>query len=107
MSFEIKGLQEFQKKLHDLSERAKKLDGQHFVSLSELFNESFLLKYTNFKSIADMFEKGGFKVENQDDLKAIPDDKWDAFIRSNTQFQNWKEMQQKAVLEWGKKKLGF
>ena len=108
MSVEIKGgLGEFQKRLKELAESSKRLAGQHNISLSELFNESFLLSYTRFKSVADMFEKSGYKVISQDDFKAIPEDKWDNFIRSHTQFQNWKEMQQKAVMEWAKKKLGF
>jgi hypothetical protein len=107
MSFEIKGLQELQNKLQGLSRRAQQLDGEHSVSFSELFNKSFLQQYTRFSSISEMFEKSGFKVENKDDFKAIPDDKWDEFIQAHTQFKNWKEMQQKAAAVWTKNKLGL
>ena len=107
MSIKITGLSELQDKLRNLSDNAKALNGQHNVRFSEIFSVSFLQRYTQFGSIDEMFAKSGFKVQTQDDFKAIPDDQWDTFISSHTQFKNWAEMKSKASAEWAKQKLGL
>jgi hypothetical protein len=107
MGFEIKGLDEFQRKLTDLGDRARQLDGDHEVPLSELLHRSFMSGCSRFGSLEEMFQASGFEVNSPDDFKAIPDDKWDVFIKNNTSFGSWREMLDAAVRGWTVKKLGL
>lgn len=107
MSFKITGLKEFQKKLDDLERKAKALHGEHEVSFAELFNVSFMRQYTNFDSMDALIEAGGFKVDNADDFKAIPEQEWDDHISKTTRFGNWQEMMEQASTDWAKKQLGL
>lgn len=107
MTFKITGLKEFQKKLEDLERKAEALHGEHKVSFAELFNVSFMRRYTNFDSMEALIEAGGFKVEMADDFKAIPDQEWDKHIAKTTRFANWQEMMKQASAEWAKKQLGL
>jgi hypothetical protein len=105
--FKISGLDELQNKLSNLADKARELDGQHNVPISELLTADFLAKHTQFLSANDLFEASGFKVESTDDFKAIPDDKWDEFIRSVSSFANWQAMLASAGEEWAVKQLGL
>ncbi len=107
MSFKITGLDKLQKKLSDLQKNAEALDGEHQVSFSELFNSSFMQRYTNFASIEALIDAGGFQVETPEDFKAIPDDDWDKHIAKTTKFSNWQEMMNEAASEWAKNQLGL
>ncbi|MDV7604327.1 hypothetical protein R4610_06530 [Acinetobacter baumannii] len=102
MSFKITGDLSGLKKL---TENAKKLDGEQQVSLGTLFNEGFLQANTDFKSIDDLFEKAGFKVETEEDFAAIPQEDIDAFVCENTKFESFTDMQQQAMTEYVRKQL--
>jgi hypothetical protein len=107
MSIKITGLDKLQKQLNDLQRKAEAIDGKHQVPFGELFNTSFMRRYTNFDSIDALIKAGCFKVETMDDLSAIPDDLWDAHIAKTTRFANWQEMMEGAGAEWAKKQLGL
>lgn len=91
--------------LKNLTENAKKLEGEQQLSLGTLFNEGFLLANTNFESIDDLFEKAGFKVETEEDFAAIPQEDIDVFVRENTKFESFTDMQQQAMAEYVRKQL--
>jgi len=110
MSFidlEISGLEELQKRLGDLAKGVEELDGEHRVTFNELFPPDFMKRYTTFESIDVMVKASGYKVENAEDFKAIPDTAWDSFVRQRTKFDNWGDMQAKAGEEWAAKRLGL
>jgi hypothetical protein len=107
LKIETTGLDELQKKLSDLADKAQMLDGQHHVPVSELLTVSFLSKHTRFSSANDLFAASGYKVETKEDFAAIPDDKWDDFIRSISSFVSWEAMLGAAGKEWATKQLGF
>ncbi|MFB0725015.1 hypothetical protein ACEU6F_04975 [Aeromonas salmonicida] len=107
MSFEIKGLKELQKKLGYLAKSAEALDGQHQVPLTDLLNPAFISSCSKFSSVEELFDASGFKIESTEDFKAIPDAEWDSFIKSNTTYENWLEMQTSAAAQWTKSKLGL
>ncbi len=102
----IEGLDKLKKKLKDIGDKAKELDGQD-VPISELLTSSFLTKYTHFSSIDELLQASGFKVESRDDFKAIPDDKWDEYIHPISNFKGWQDMINKATEEWTARKLGI
>jgi hypothetical protein len=103
----ITGLDELMKSLEDLRKRARALNGEHNVPLTELLDPTFVSKHTRFATAEEMFEASGFKIESEEDFAAIPDDKWDEFIRSVSSFSNWRAMLKQAAAEWTGKKLGL
>ena len=106
MTFEIKGLEEAEKKLKKLSEDAEKLDGQS-VPLSEVLTDDFIQENSTFDSLDNLIKASGFTVESQEDFEAIPDDRWDDFISKNTNFDSWQEMINSAGAIYAKNKLGL
>jgi len=103
MGIRITGLDEFQRKLERLSRNAQNVSGP--VTLDDLFPPEFMHRYTDFPTIQAMADASGFKVESQQDLEAIPDADWDAFVRSHTRFQTWQDMQAKGGEEYVVRRL--
>jgi hypothetical protein len=104
----IEGLDEVQRNLQRLQDRAKALDGTHNVPVTELLTPGFMREHVpGFSSLEEWFKKSGFKIESPEDFKAIPDADWDAYVRSSTSFSNWQEMLTAAGAQYvGKKLLG-
>lgn len=94
------GLEKLRRNLNDLSRKKT-------ISFGELYSPGFMKKYTNAASIDEFFSKSGFKVETIDDFKAIPDDKFDEYVRASTSFSSWHEMEEKAYEEYIRKALDF
>ncbi|MFJ3483831.1 hypothetical protein ACIPL1_10685 [Pseudomonas sp. NPDC090202] len=91
--------------LKRISENAQALDGTTPVLFLEIMSPEFISSVSRFDSF-DSFAKGaGYTVVTDDDLKAIPDEPWDEFIRSETSFENWTEMQKAGGAEYLKRKL--
>jgi hypothetical protein len=98
----IHGVDEAIRKLDQLAKKAEALDGQHDVPLNELMPDSFVRRYTDYQSLQAMVDAGG--IDTSDDLHG---EDWNNFVASHSRFGGWKEMQNKAVAEWTKKKLGL
>ena len=103
----ITGLDEVQKKLTDIQKNMQELNEVQRIPLSELFTDNFVIKHTQFSSLFDLFENSGFSVKSDEDLAAIPDDKWDEYIRSISVFDCWESMLSVAAKEWTARRLGF
>lgn len=101
----VKGLKELSRDLKKLSSKMKELDGTHSVSMGELLNSGFISKHTRFVDLNELFKAGGFEFETEDEFKAIPQEKVDAFIAKESQFNDWQSMIQAAGGEWVKKQL--
>ncbi|MDQ8951733.1 hypothetical protein RFH42_02005 [Acinetobacter rudis] len=67
------------------------------TTLGEIISEEFLKEHTCFESINDLFKKAGFDVQTEDDLKAVPQEELDIFVKKNTKFASFAELQQYAV----------
>jgi len=93
IKFDLEGLNRLQREI-------KRIPKQQEVSFEKLFSESFMSRYTKFKSINEMVDKSPFKVENEEDFKNIPDLEWDKYVKENTSFHNWEEMLSKAGEEY-------
>ena len=105
MGIKITGLDEIQRKLKELGHRAELLSGTHDVPMSQLLRSEFMLLNTDFESVESMFRASGYRIESQVDLAAIPDEPWDAFVRSRTRFGSWREMLAAATREYVKRRL--
>ncbi len=107
MGAKITGFDEFQKSLDDLVKRIESVSGENEILLSELLTTDFMNDNTQFNSLDEMFEKSGFTIASKEDLENIPDNEWNLFISSNTQFQTWDELLANAAEQWLCKKIGF
>lgn len=105
--FDDGGLKDLEKRVNELDRKQKENGGSVNVPFTELFNDKFMVKYTSFKTLDELFEKSGFKVESQEDFKNIPDAEWDIFIKENTKFSSWEEMYSEAATKYVATQLGF
>lgn len=92
------------KKLAQLDREEKRADARD-VPLNTLLTPAFISKNTCFADVDEMFQASGFHIESQADFEAIPEDQWNAFIRSNSDFPDWESMLGAAGGEWATGKL--
>lgn len=92
--------------LDRLKKNIEDLGNTKTVTLGELMNPAFIAAHSKFSDLDSLFAASGFKIDNAEDFKAIPDEDWDAFISANTDFSDWKEMQHRAHSDWVKSKMG-
>ena len=92
-------------KLKKLQRDIKKLEGKNTIPFNEMFNDSFLRKYSKFENHEDFINREIFKT--YDSLEDIPDDEMDKFISENSKFDTWEKFLGKASEEYVAKKLGF
>lgn len=104
MSFKIKGMKELERKLSQLSNSAKSLEGTNEVPLVELFSSAFMRKNTKFTSFEEFADNSSFDFT---DLNSIPEKSLDQFVGETTKFSKWEEMLTKASEEWTLKQLGL
>lgn len=93
----IKITSNFDKVAKAIEKKAKQASGP--VSFAELFNSSFMAKYTDFKTFEELLSFGGYVVNSKEDFEAIPDVEFDKLISKKTKFTSWKEMYTRAAKE--------
>ena len=82
----------------NLEKVAEGRGNQQAVSYVDLFNPMFMQKNTNFTTI-DVFVKELGLKEFQD-IESVAQDVIDNFVKKETKFENWQEMQQRAVSDY-------
>jgi hypothetical protein len=95
MSFEIKGINELQNKLDQISNNLEKNSNK--VSFEKLFTGQFMRNYTSFATFNEFLNDGGFIVKSSEDFLAIPDNELDNNINKTTKFSSWEEMSSEAT----------
>lgn len=101
------GLEEVSNALEQLEQKAGEMCNGAEVSFGELFTESFMVEFTDFLSIDDLFEAGGFRVDSNEDLDAIPEDVLNAHISKVTRFDSFQAMLNEAGAQYVLRQLGF
>ena len=91
MSFEIKGLDDFTKKLSDIADVAKELTDKE-IPLEELFTAEFLCDNTDFDDIQELLDMEGDMDEN---------------VQEHSCFRSWEDMKSAALEAYALKKLGY
>ena len=91
--------------LKKLTSNAKNLKDQNQTKFGDIVTKEFIQSNTNFESLDDLFEKAGFKVETEEDIEAVPQEELDNFIRENTKFKGFSDLQVEAVTEFARKQL--
>lgn len=107
MKFKMDGFDDLNKKLNQMQQAAKEMEKGEEVSFDVLFNQSFMVKNTQFNSFDELLKAGNFVVNSTEDFEAIPDNEFDQYIAKSTQFDNWEDMRNTAATDYAAKKLGF
>lgn len=102
-----KDLKNLKKEIKKMAAESEKLEKSQKITFETLFTPAFMRSYTNAESFKELLVAGGFSVENQEDLEAIPEEELDRYIQDVTTFSSWSEMQAVAGNEYVIKKLGF
>lgn len=100
-----RGVRELTRKTRDLERRASELSGTRSIPLTDLLCSEFLLKYTDFGSVEELFRAGGHEVESQEDFERISDEERDQLARNHTQFSTWDDLIGTAAREWTEREL--
>ena len=80
---------------------AKSNEGvQNPVSLEMLFHETFMSRYSSFKSFHEFLRKGNFDAKTLEDIGNIPEELFDRHVDRETDFGSWKSMLDRANKEY-------
>ncbi|WP_147369776.1 hypothetical protein [Bombilactobacillus bombi] len=102
---ELNGFDELSEKLNKLQENAEKLSKNNSIEFDKLFTKSFMTTHTSFSSIDELLKSAG--IHNNEEFEKYPSDKFDLFIKSNTNFNSWDDMLDSATSLFVKNQLGF
>lgn len=84
-----------QKEIKQKLEKLAKNNPNPAVSYLALFSPEFMQKYTDFASIE--FFLSNLKIKDFTDIENINKKQLDNFVKKNTNFKTWLEMQQAAI----------
>lgn len=82
----------------NLEKVAEERGDQQAVSYQDLFSPMFMQKNTSFATIDVFVRELGLKDFQK--IEKIDDKVIDDFVKKETKFNNWQEMQQRAVSEY-------
>lgn len=94
----------FEDLLEDLQGQKTVQEDTNHVSLTQLCNNAFMRKHSNFENFADFLEKGNFQVETEEDINNVPDELFDRHVDRETKFSNWQSMLSAANQEYAEGK---
>lgn len=92
IKIDMSGLEKLKKNVDELSRGIS-------VKWTDLYDAEFMQKHTQSTDFASFVAASGFKAETVEELKAIPDEPWDEYVRTNSDFSSWEEMQYAAGKE--------
>ena len=75
------------------------------VDFSELFDRSFMRRFTHCRSFERFLAAGRFRVRSQAEFEALPEEEMDAYVRRATRFGSWKEMLDTATDLYARRQL--
>lgn len=82
----------------NLEKVAEERGDQQAVSYQDLFSPMFMQKNTSFATIDVFVREIGLK--DFQEIEKIDDKVIDDFVKKETKFNNWQEMQQRAVSKY-------
>lgn len=107
MKIRVDGVDEVQKNLEKILNKAKEIEGKNEVPLIELLPDSFIKRYTCFETTQD-FVDACEKLLDVDFLSIDEnDEEFNQMINEKTSFDNWNGMIREATAQWVGKRLRF
>ncbi len=62
------------------------------VDFEDLFDKSFMRKYTIYRTFEKFLQGGKFRITSQQDFEDLPEVQMDKHVAKTTRFGSWKEM---------------
>lgn len=62
------------------------------VDFEDLFDTSFMRRYTRYRSFEKFLAGGRFDIKSQKDFEDLPEELMDAHVKKTTKFSSWQEM---------------
>ncbi|MFA6849165.1 MAG: hypothetical protein WCS30_02350 [Selenomonadaceae bacterium] len=62
------------------------------VDFKDVFNTSFMRKYSHYKSFEKFLQGGKFNIKSQKDFEMLPEEQMDQHVKKHTIFSSWQEM---------------
>ncbi|WP_338544707.1 hypothetical protein V6W80_15145 [Pseudomonas benzopyrenica] len=95
---DFSGIKQLQQNLSEIASTTQ-------VPFLDLMSPSFISAHSRFDNFDSFARAAGYEVSTQEDLLAIPDEPWDEFVRQETSFADWNEMQHRALGQYLQAKL--
>lgn len=73
---------------------------QNKIPFRDALTDSFMRRYTDFTSYEAFFDESPWAWDTPRLFQAIPDDALSAYVADHTHFSSWREMEDKATLQW-------
>ena len=105
--FSVTGIDEFEKELKTISNKAEKFGKKKQHSYNKVFNSTFLKKHTKFSSFKKMMEASNFDCSTQEKFDSIPKEDLDKFIQSISRYRSFDNMLKAASEDYLVKELGL
>lgn len=75
------------------------------VTYQGLFNPAFLQANSKWNSMDDIIWRSGFGIVNLAEVENVNMDKWNEYVRKNTEMDTWYDFGKLAMIEWMKAQL--
>lgn len=62
------------------------------VDFNDVFNTSFMRKYSRYKSFEKFLQGSRFNIKSQKDFEMCPEEQMDQHVKKSTAFSSWQEM---------------
>lgn len=85
--------------LNKVEKEIKKIDNDIKCDFHKLFKDKFIKKHTKFNNSEEFFKYEEFNIKSDEDLKKIPKEDWDCYVKSVSDFENWEDMMASAASE--------
>lgn len=105
-SYNKSAIDQFINDLDNLADKVESLNGAT-VDFDILFNADFMTQHTKASTFDEFLAQGRFQVETEADFEAIPDEEFDNYVSSATNFKSWDEMLEAATDEYLEQQLDF
>lgn len=89
--------------LKKLQKNMEKLQGSREVSLTEIITDDFVSSHSKYAGFDELLADIG--VTTKEEFIALPDEKFDAFLAANTEFESWVDMQKQGAAAYARSKL--
>jgi len=103
-TIKVQGPTELKDRIERFAASVKRLEGEHTVSINDLFTESFLRSCSRFSSFEEMVRESGLVnwegTLTNEIMQSIPDEDWDNWVKQETTYPCWKEMLVSAEMKY-------
>ncbi|MFC5713712.1 hypothetical protein ACFPU1_13050 [Thalassorhabdus alkalitolerans] len=81
----------------ELQKKIEEISRENTVTITDLFDQSFMKQYTSVSSFEVFIAQSGFVFESEEEFNKLTEtEKWNEYIGETTIFEDWDEMRETA-----------